>query len=46
VGVAEKCGKQEEYFNYKNYAIQSTIWALGSGIVTSLIVAFFVRSKK
>lgn len=33
-------------FNYKNYAVQSTIFAFGMGIVTSLIVAFFVKTKK
>jgi hypothetical protein len=35
----------EAYFNLKNYMIQSVIGALVMGIVTSAIVAFFVRSK-
>ncbi len=34
-----------DYFNYRNYAIQSIIWALVTGIVTSAIVAFFLKSK-
>jgi hypothetical protein len=36
----------EAYFNFKNYVMQSTLWALIMGIVTSAIVAFFVRTKK
>ena len=36
----------QAFFNYKNYAIQSTIWALVMGVVFSLIIAAFVRSKK
>jgi len=35
----------EAFFNYKNYAIQSVIGAIGMGIITSAAVAFFVRSK-
>ncbi|MEP6262514.1 MAG: DUF4199 domain-containing protein [Gillisia sp.] len=35
----------EAFFNYKNFALQSTIGALVMGIVTSLIVSFFVRTK-
>ncbi|HRY33252.1 MAG TPA: DUF4199 domain-containing protein [Bacteroidales bacterium] len=34
-----------DYFNYRNYAIQSIIWALVTGIVTSAVVAFFLKSK-
>jgi len=44
-GYFKTMAEAEAYFNYKNYAIQSTIWALVMGIITSLIVAFFVRSK-
>lgn len=33
-------------FNLKNYIIQSTIAALVMGIVTSALVALFVKSKK
>jgi hypothetical protein len=35
----------EEYFNLKNYIVQSTIGAPLMGIVTSAIVAFFLKSK-
>lgn len=35
----------EEYFNLKNYAIQSTAFAGGMGLLTSAVVAFFIRSK-
>jgi len=35
----------EGYFNLKNYIIQSTIFAPIMGIVTTLIVAFFVKRK-
>jgi len=33
------------YFNLKNYIIQSTIFAPVMGIITSAIVAFFVKTK-
>ncbi len=35
----------EDYFNLKSYIIQSTIFAAVMGLVTSAVVAFFVRSK-
>lgn len=35
----------EEYFNLKSYIIQSFFFALVVGVVTSAIVAFFVRRK-
>ncbi len=35
----------EEYFNLKNYIIQSTIFAAVMGLITSAVVAIFVRSK-
>ncbi|MDH5475435.1 MAG: DUF4199 domain-containing protein [Cyclobacteriaceae bacterium] len=35
----------EDYFNLKNYIVQSTIGAFVMGLVTSAIVAFFVRKK-
>jgi hypothetical protein len=35
----------EDYFNLKNYLIQSVIGAAVMGLVTSAVVAFFVRSK-
>lgn len=36
----------EEYFNLTSYIIQSFFFALVVGIVTSAIVAFFVRTEK
>ncbi len=36
----------EAQFNYPAYAIQSTIWALISGVVTAAIVSIFFRSRK
>lgn len=35
----------EAMFNLKNYIIQSTIWAFVMGLVTSALVALFVKSK-
>lgn len=35
----------EAYFNYKNYAVQSVFGALVMGVVTTLIVMIFVRTK-
>ncbi|UZD20980.1 DUF4199 domain-containing protein [Algoriphagus halophytocola] len=36
----------EAYFNLKSYVIQSVIGALVMGLVTSAIVAIFVKSKR
>jgi hypothetical protein len=36
----------EEYFNLKNYLIQSVLGAAMMGAITSAVVAFFVRSKQ
>ena len=36
----------EDYFNLQTYIIQATIFAPIVGIITSAIVAFFVKSKK
>jgi hypothetical protein len=44
-GYHKSLAEAEAYFNYKNYAIQSTIWALIMGVLTSAIVAFFVKTK-
>lgn len=43
----EKMTKEaaEAYFNMKSYIIQSTIFAPVAGVVTSAIVALFVRKK-
>jgi hypothetical protein len=45
-GYYKTLEEAEAYFNFRNYAIQSTIWALVMGVVTSAIVAIFTRSKK
>jgi hypothetical protein len=44
-GYYKTLGEAEAYFNFRNYAIQSTIWALAMGAVTSAIVAIFTRTK-
>lgn len=33
------------YFSYRNYAIQGTIFSLAMGIITSLIVPVFLKTK-
>ncbi|MEZ4911340.1 MAG: DUF4199 domain-containing protein [Saprospiraceae bacterium] len=45
LGYYKTTEEAEAYFNYKNYAIQSTIGALIMGIVTSAIAMIFIRSK-
>lgn len=35
----------EGYFNLKSYMLQSAFYALAMGVVTSAVVAFFVKSK-
>ncbi len=45
-GYYKTLEEAQAYFNYTNYAIQSTIWALIMGAITSAIVAIFTRSKK
>ena len=44
-GYHKSLEEAEAYFNLKNYILQSTIGALIMGVVTSAIVAFFVRTK-
>lgn len=36
----------QAFFTYSNYAVQSSIWALLSGVITTLLVAFFVQTRK
>jgi hypothetical protein len=36
----------EQYFNYSNYAIQSTVWSAVMGVITSVGTAFFVKTKQ
>lgn len=45
-GYFKTMEEAEAFFNYKNYAIQSTIWAFISGILTTAIVGIFVRTKQ
>ncbi len=45
-GYFTTVAEAEAFFNYTNYATQSTIWAFISGIVTTAIVAIFVRTKQ
>ena len=44
-GYHKTLAEAEAFFNYKNYAIQSTLWAIVMGVLTSAIVAFFVKTK-
>ncbi|MCD8538433.1 MAG: DUF4199 domain-containing protein [Leadbetterella sp.] len=45
-GYYKTTAEAEAHFNYANYAKQSTVAALVMGLVTSAIVAFFLRTKK
>jgi len=44
-GYHKSLEEAEAYFNLKNYILQSTVGALIMGVVTSAIVALFVRTK-
>ena len=44
-GFYETVEEAEAYFNLKNYMVQSVIGALVMGVITSAVVALFVRSK-
>jgi len=44
-GIMERSAA-EEFFNLKSYIIQATIGAFIMGLITSLVVAFLVKSKK
>jgi len=45
LGYYKSIEEAESYFNYQNYAIQSTIGSLVMGIITSAIAMIFIRSK-
>lgn len=45
-GYYKTLEEAEAFFNYKNYAIQGLIWAFALGVVTTLIVMIFLRTKK
>lgn len=44
-GYHSSLEEAEAYFNLKNYMVQSVIGAIVMGVVTSAIVAIFVRTK-
>ena len=44
-GYHSSLEEAEAYFNLKNYMVQSVIGALVMGIITTAVVALFVRSK-
>jgi len=44
-GYHSSLKEAQAYFNLKNYIVQSTIGTLLMGIVTTLIVAFFLKTK-
>ncbi len=44
-GYHKSLEEAEAYFNLKNYVVQSVIGAFVMGVLTSAIVAFFVRTK-
>lgn len=46
LGYYKTTSEAEANFNYKNYAIQSSVFALIMGIVTSAIVMLFLQTKK
>lgn len=45
LGYYKTTAEAATYFNYKNYAVQGIIGALMMGIITTVIVMLFVRSK-
>ncbi|MGW8124005.1 DUF4199 domain-containing protein [Roseivirga echinicomitans] len=45
-GYHSSLEEAEAYFNLNNYMLQSAIGALAMGVLTTLIVAFFIKSKK
>ena len=44
-GYFESLEEAEAYFNLQNYMVQSTIGAFVMGLVTSAVVALFVRTR-
>jgi hypothetical protein len=46
LGYNESIAEAEAQFNYKTYAINSTIFAFVFGVVTTAIAMIFIRSKK
>lgn len=46
LGYYESTAAAEANFNYKNYAINSTIFAFVFGVVTTAIAMIFIRTRK
>lgn len=44
-GFHNSVEEAEAYFNLNSYMVQSTIWAFVMGVVTTAIVAIFVKTK-
>lgn len=45
-GYHNSLEEAQAYFNLENYMIQSVVGALVMGVITSVVVAFVIRSKK
>lgn len=45
LGYYKSTAEAEAHFNYTNYAIQSSVFALIMGVVTTAIAMMFIRSK-
>lgn len=45
-GYHQSLADAEAQFNYKNYALQSTIGAFVMGVITTAIIAFFTKKFK
>lgn len=46
LGYYKSTTEAEAQFNYKNYAIQSTIFAFAFGVITTAIAMIFLRTKE
>lgn len=46
LGYYENTAAAEANFNYKNYAINSTIFAFVFGVVTTAVAMIFIRTRK
>lgn len=44
-GYYKTVEEAQAYFNYRNYAIQSVVWALAMGVATTAVVAALVSRK-
>ncbi len=46
IGYYKTTAEAEANFNYKNYAINSTLFAFVFGVITTAIAMIFIRTKK